>query len=336
MADKPAAVPEWATDGSADNVEPSSGKKAIGWLAGEHPPNSYLNYWMNLVYQFCLYIYEGVLSGLHVLTVGRADDDDPAPVFLAVDPDSRVRTFIDPFGYIGGNWTQANIVWGTHPTDATALGATTSNVTKAVTAANASLNAPHVQFQGLDVSTSTGDGSSYFVNVGWFYDRDNTCFVLEFILDIELTGSTYAFYVGMHSSQDTEDTNPATGSSHSYFLVGVNTADANLKLFVGDGSAGSSVSLGAIPAQATHVRLEYHGAGTTLGVENSDATVRVFLDGVQAVEHIGTNVPTGTEALGFMVFGGDVAGGSGFITARVGPVRATWNPFLAGHTLSLP
>jgi hypothetical protein len=41
---KPAQLPEWATDGSADIVEPNLGKKILGWIGGERPPAQVVNW----------------------------------------------------------------------------------------------------------------------------------------------------------------------------------------------------------------------------------------------------------------------------------------------------
>ena len=48
MATKPTSVPVWNT-GGANNVEPSAGKKILGWLIGEKPPSSYFN-WLQKLY----------------------------------------------------------------------------------------------------------------------------------------------------------------------------------------------------------------------------------------------------------------------------------------------
>lgn len=44
MAERPNAVPEWATDPGADIVEPPAEKKAQGWVQGEKPPAGYFNW----------------------------------------------------------------------------------------------------------------------------------------------------------------------------------------------------------------------------------------------------------------------------------------------------
>lgn len=49
MAERPNAVPEWATDPGADVVEPPAGKKAQGWVQGEKPPAGYFNWLFRLL-----------------------------------------------------------------------------------------------------------------------------------------------------------------------------------------------------------------------------------------------------------------------------------------------
>lgn len=52
---QPASQPRWANVGG-DIVEPASGKKDVGWIDAELPPHSYFNWYMNLVYQWTLYL----------------------------------------------------------------------------------------------------------------------------------------------------------------------------------------------------------------------------------------------------------------------------------------
>jgi hypothetical protein len=53
---KPSILPQWATVGGAQIVEPTVGKKAQGWNTQEKPPGQYLNWWQNLVYQWMQYL----------------------------------------------------------------------------------------------------------------------------------------------------------------------------------------------------------------------------------------------------------------------------------------
>lgn len=52
---KPASLPRWA-DVSGDIVEPTSGKKDVGWVADEEPPAQYFNWLLNLTYQWLEYV----------------------------------------------------------------------------------------------------------------------------------------------------------------------------------------------------------------------------------------------------------------------------------------
>src|SRR5688572_10702894 len=71
MAAKPASTPRWANSGGVI-TEPSSGKKDEGWEEDERPPFEYFNWLFNLIYQWCLYLFDGQLSGAHTFdnTVG--------------------------------------------------------------------------------------------------------------------------------------------------------------------------------------------------------------------------------------------------------------------------
>lgn len=50
--------PEWASGVSADIVEPSSDRKALGWEVDDKPPAGWMNWWKNLVYQWVAYLEE--------------------------------------------------------------------------------------------------------------------------------------------------------------------------------------------------------------------------------------------------------------------------------------
>ncbi len=52
---KPASLPRWNTDAS-NRTDPASGQKDTGWTSGQFPPSSYFNWWMNLVYQWAVYV----------------------------------------------------------------------------------------------------------------------------------------------------------------------------------------------------------------------------------------------------------------------------------------
>ncbi len=59
MATEPSSLPRWATDGAAGIVEPSSGKKDLGFDPGERPPAQYFDWLFNLIYQWIHWLAKG-------------------------------------------------------------------------------------------------------------------------------------------------------------------------------------------------------------------------------------------------------------------------------------
>src|SRR3990172_1579843 len=88
MSAKPTSVPRWA-DVGGDIVEPTSGKKDIGWVFNEEPPAQYFNWLLNLTYQWLQYLSDGVLDGnFQFLDAVDIDGDlnvDGAATFGSVD-----------------------------------------------------------------------------------------------------------------------------------------------------------------------------------------------------------------------------------------------------------
>ena len=50
---KPTNLPRWADTVPANRVEPTSGKKDVGWVPGEKPPAQYKNWLLYTIYQWC-------------------------------------------------------------------------------------------------------------------------------------------------------------------------------------------------------------------------------------------------------------------------------------------
>ena len=63
MATKPTDLARWADAGGASLVEPSDGKKDVGWLAGERPAAQYKNWWQHTVHTWIKYLSDGVFTG---------------------------------------------------------------------------------------------------------------------------------------------------------------------------------------------------------------------------------------------------------------------------------
>jgi hypothetical protein len=64
MSAKPTSLPRWA-DVGGDIVEPTSGKKNVGWVSDEEPPAQYMNWLQNLNYLWTQYLSDGVFDGDH-------------------------------------------------------------------------------------------------------------------------------------------------------------------------------------------------------------------------------------------------------------------------------
>lgn len=67
MSAKPSKVPVWGTDG-LNNTEPSAGKKALGWVRGEKPASSYLQWTQRLTGDWLQYLSDGAFTGNHTIT----------------------------------------------------------------------------------------------------------------------------------------------------------------------------------------------------------------------------------------------------------------------------
>jgi hypothetical protein len=112
MATKPSTLPTWATTGGT-TVEPSAGEKAAGFAVATKPPARWMNWLLNIIYQWCSYLNDGVftISGSGPCVKATADTG-PA---LELDPDSstisaeRIGTQSAPSGagLVGDRYTDS-------------------------------------------------------------------------------------------------------------------------------------------------------------------------------------------------------------------------------------
>jgi len=61
MATKPASEPRWA-DVGGDIVEPSAGKKNVGWVANERPPAQFFNWLLNTIWLWIQWLNSAVVD----------------------------------------------------------------------------------------------------------------------------------------------------------------------------------------------------------------------------------------------------------------------------------
>jgi len=80
---KPTELPTWATGAGAAKTDPGAAKKLLGWIV-EKVPHQWLNYWMNLVYQWLAHLensppgYDDLGDAADDLAASRAAGaDDP-------------------------------------------------------------------------------------------------------------------------------------------------------------------------------------------------------------------------------------------------------------------
>lgn len=73
MANRPTKYPEWA-DGAAAITEPTTAKKLIGWLTGEHPASQVMNWLFNLAFGWIKYFDLNINAQMY----GDGSDDNGA------------------------------------------------------------------------------------------------------------------------------------------------------------------------------------------------------------------------------------------------------------------
>lgn len=85
MANPPSSLPEWASAGGADITEPSEAQKDAGWADSDIPPNEWVNWWWNLVYQWIAHLagasakyltLEDAVAGLSAGDTAIVDEHD--------------------------------------------------------------------------------------------------------------------------------------------------------------------------------------------------------------------------------------------------------------------
>lgn len=116
MAAKPSATTGWGT-GTA--IEPSAGKKALGWQANERPPAPYLQWLFKRIEDWLAYLKDGALEGAHSvsgLITATAGLTAAANQHVTVSGTGRFKhgdlvKNISPLHFRhDGNWAEAGLV----------------------------------------------------------------------------------------------------------------------------------------------------------------------------------------------------------------------------------
>lgn len=307
MATKPATTPRWA-DVGGDIVEPATGKKDVGWAAGERPANSFFNWLLNLIYLWMLYLRDGVMKGDGV-------DATSAPQMQWVDQDDRTRMFVSPSGLPGGRFFRESVNFapigasvGTGVSDQPVAGVKMSGTTGTsvgadvveASAGSAFRPVSAVRLRVLDAATTQGvrvhtGGTGTQAIVGG--DLDDQLIEMEWDAYMTAVGSSGVdVLMGLNNDPDSvaidnEVNNPS-------FVFRKRESDTNWQASVGDSIGTTVVDTGVPPVADTlqRFRMEYHGVNTPVGVDNASATVRWFIDGTKVAETADGNVPTAAQS----------------------------------------
>lgn len=97
---KPGSLPRWADVGGVILV-PTSGKLDVGWVV-ERPPYQFFNWWMNLVYQWTLYLSAGAFTGGGSMAGGFAVTGGLASDTLAVSGSTSLAGVITDVTLLSG------------------------------------------------------------------------------------------------------------------------------------------------------------------------------------------------------------------------------------------
>ena len=76
---KPTTLPEWGTGPGASIVEPSAGRKELGWTATEEPPAEFFNWWQNNVFGWVEWL-DGILFD-NQIDLGTSADSESVVTF---------------------------------------------------------------------------------------------------------------------------------------------------------------------------------------------------------------------------------------------------------------
>ena len=311
MSDKPTTLPRFAHDATnptANLIEPASGKKDVGWDNGEEPPAPLLNWFYSWVYQWLAWINIGYWT--------RPSLTDNSPVFAFTDRDGNERTYVDSNGYFFGPVFNDTYRWfgsgsaGSSTDDQVSrdggylYSSSSSNnnnvlIVDPTSAAQRSLN---LQCLNAAISTAaqvhTGSGTSDDLLFG---NPNQVVAVCEYRLKVETVGANEVdIHHGFHTDPDQTGTTLNDPTAFQFAMFEKLTGDTNWQCIVGQGTTGTTAGSSVPPVADTYqtFRIEYHGASTPVGVDNSTVAVtRFFIDGAEVAE-ITTNNPS--TAMGFV------------------------------------
>lgn len=271
---------------------------------------------------------------------------DDSPVIAFTDRAGNERTYVDPNGYMFGPAIEEVYRWRTDDAISASSSGDLVDDSAGTTTASAQIDAQgtdvyDTNFVPLDLTVLSGVSSTkaLVTRVGFgssaspsgtsnVKNIDDAVMVLEFMAMMTAIGSNLlTISMGFHE---------APGSNMDvlgdYCMLTKATSDTNWAARTADGASQTREDTGVTPAALVFetFRIEYHGVNTPIGVENSSATARYFIDGALVKEHT-TDVPTEAEATKGLTWFLSIQGTSppGDRDLTVSPVRFAYNMVLS-------
>ncbi len=324
MSNRP-ANPQWAT--SATKTEPGAGKKASGFAEGDRYPAEYSNWLLGLFSDWFQWFTDGILT--------RADATDRTPVIGHSDPDGNVTQYVGPEGLTMGPAVHRIYEADTLDTLGASSGVTILNSQLlGNTQANCdggqevnALNETHGRYY-LEVQNAATTEGAIIYRAQHHTNLDDSIIVIEAHVAMDaIGGNGVDVWFGLKEGATIAVPAGATVAHVCFVKEG---GDTNWQCSSGDGTAQTRVDSGTPPVANTYqrLRIEYHGANTTLGLDNSTAPVtRFFIDGTLEAETTSANVPTDADAVGLFLMLGAAADGTGPASdfqIFSGPIKVAW------------
>lgn len=310
MSDKPTTLPRWANGGGAKVATPSSGKQDIGWDTQEKPPAQWFNWLLLNIYLWLLWISDGYLT--------RNDLTTDAPVQGTTDQDANVKHWLDANGYNFGQVISAQYWW-----------VASNNFTAADQVSNGDRFHLTIEEAGLSASAEPApssvlgcymlkvnvvssptslnglifscDDGSISGNNDVFTNLNDAIAVMEtHVMTDQTTNNPATIYIGFHEVAGSPDL--LEDNLYPCACLVLDYGETVFEGMTSDGTTNSKSTTGETCSTNTlyHVRVEYHGANTPHGVDNSGAVARFFIDGDLVLEKT-TNPPQNGDWLGPML-----------------------------------
>jgi hypothetical protein len=360
---KPASLPRWA-DAGGDIQEPSSGKKDVGWT-GERAKYQWMNWWMNLMYQWTSYLNtlesEALTwTGLQTIRKLVVQNNALSPSLIAREIDGNTNEFarflIDHNGFPMGRFFARDIFWdfagpnGDQDVTASADPLTVQSVvvpwrfgltgTGRVRFQKAGEVAASLQNIGVGIANfnvptggrQTLSHRSYEIAAGWM-QSDTSVFVMEFEVAFLTSLANANVRIGLLNR--TLLTNPTIAQWDAGAHIGIrkNAADTNWQLTFGEsGPTPDVVNLNVAPTIGTWqtIRLEVF-----FGTSNN-STCRVYVDGtLRTATGFAIRMPdaSGGIDLVYPVITVEETGGASTLQLNVGPIRVRQNILQTSYEL---